>query len=85
MIHSKLIGISGTLNSGKDFSAKIIQYLVARKLESVHSSVEVFDFVNFVNWEQDRRERLSNFKNRAFASTIKQTYLGSINEKYCLV
>jgi hypothetical protein len=67
-IHSNLIGLSGKLNSGKDYSAKIIQWLVA-KGENIRG---IGDLDGFCTSLDDYRFKASGYQTKAFANTIKE-------------
>ena len=67
MIHSNIIGISGHLNGGKDYSAKIIQYHLGKKLDNLDN----IDLEEFCSWDSKRRFKSSTFENKAFAAKLK--------------
>jgi len=68
--HSNIIGLSGKINSGKNFSAKIIQFIIVEKY--VNGEIPL----DFINNSLFYREKLSKFKEKAFADNLK--YFASV-------
>lgn len=65
--HSVIIGFSGKLNAGKDFSARLTQGLVTEEYSELE--VDLFDFCN--NESKEYRDRVSGITTRYYADKLK--------------
>lgn len=72
--NSNLIGISGKLNGGKDFSAKLIQYHIANERLKEHDGgvSKEWRMEDFMQLNPERRFKESLFKTRSFAYKLKK-------------
>ena len=66
--HSTIIGFSGKLNGGKDFSALLAQHLIAEQL--LDQEIDIYNFIS--SRTEEEREKLTNFKSVAFADKLKE-------------